>query len=229
MEQYEKLKKKFPNKELTFHSFPSLVTQEIIDGKNIPVELSKVSKPYILFFGRIEEYKGIHLLYKAFMDSQELQEKYNLVIAGGGQIGFERQDNDDQVIFLNRYIKDSEIAYLYKKAACVVYPYISATQSGVLSLAFYYQAPVLASDVPFFKGIIGKSGTGLLFENGNVEDLKRQLSKLLSVDTQEMKARQKLYYEKNYAGNSIHESLMKIYAMEWTEKDLSDVKSGGAR
>ena len=226
-EQYEKLKKQYPDKELTFHSFPSLVTQEIIEGKNVPAEIKKLSKPYILFFGRIEEYKGIHLLYQAFMESEELQARYNLVIAGGGQIGFERQTNDDQVVFMNRYIKDSELAYLYTHAHCVVYPYISATQSGVLSLAFYYQVPVLASDVPFFKGIIEKSGTGLLFENGNVEDLKRQLSVLVDMDAKEMKARQKAYYEKNYDGNSIHDNLMKIYGMEWTEKDLFDVRFGG--
>ena len=226
MEQYDKLKRRYPEKELVFHSFPSLVTNEIIEGKEVPVELKNLSKPYILFFGRIEEYKGIHLLYQAFMESQGLQEKYKLVIAGGGQIGFERQPNDDQVIFLNRYIKDTEIASLYKNAACVVYPYISATQSGVLSLAFYYQVPVLASDVPFFKGIIEKSGTGLLFENGNVEDLKRQLSVLVDMDAKEMQARQKAYYEKNYDGNSIHDNLMKIYGMEWTEKDLVDVRLG---
>ena len=146
------------------------------------------------------------------------------MIAGGGQIGFERQANDNQVIFLNRYIKDSEIAYLYQHAACVVYPYISATQSGVLSLAFYYQVSVLASDVPFFKGIIGKSETGLLFENGNVEDLQQQLLKLLSMNVKEMKARQKSYYENNYDGNSIHENLLKIYGMEWTEKDLDKMR-----
>lgn len=220
MEQYCKLKKLFPNKNLFFHSFPSLVTKKIIEGKDIPKELKNHLKPYILFFGRIEEYKGIHLLYKAFMESQELQEKYNLVIAGGGQMGFERQPKDNQVIFLNRYIKDSEIAYLYKNAACVVYPYISATQSGVLSLAFYYQVPVLASDVPFFHGIIEKTGTGLLFEKGNVADLKSQLSRLVSMDSQEMKNHQKTYYESQYDGKSIYKNLMNIYSIEnfnWQE------------
>ena len=229
MEQYDKLKKQFPNKELTFHSFPSLVTQEIIEGKDVPAELKNLSKPYILFFGRIEEYKGIHLLYQAFMESEGLKEKYNLIIAGGGQIGFDRQPKDDQVIILNRYIKDAEVASLYKNAACVVYPYISATQSGVLSLAFFYQVPVLASNVPFFKSIIEKSGTGLLFENGNVEDMKRQLSVLVDMDAKEMQARQKAYYEKNYDGNSIHDNLIKIYGMEWTEKDLVDVRFGGGQ
>ena len=125
---------------------------------------------------------------------------------------------------INRYIKDSEVAYLYQHAQCVVYPYISATQSGVLSLAFYFQTPVLASNVPFFKSIIEPFGTGLLFENGEVEDLKKQLLSLVHLDTSAMKVKQKAYYASHYEGAAIHEFLLKIYAMEWTERDLLDMQ-----
>lgn len=220
MEQYGNLKKRFPDKQLTFHSFPSLVSKEIIEGHDIPEELKGLDKPYILFFGRIEEYKGIHLLYKAFVESPELNEHYSLVIAGSGQIGFERAADEKNVVMINRYIKDSEVAFLYQHAHCVVYPYISATQSGVLSLAFYYQTPVLASDVPFFKSIIEPTGTGLLFGNGDVEGLKKQLLSLVHLDVSDMKDKQKAYYATHYEGAAIHESLLKIYAMEWTEQDL---------
>ena len=34
-----------------------------------------------------------------------------------------------------RFIEDEEVAYLFKKAKFIVYPYRSATMSGVLSLA----------------------------------------------------------------------------------------------
>lgn len=229
MEQYHRLKKQYPDKELTFHSFPSLVTKEIVNGHDVPEELKNLDKPYILFFGRIEEYKGIHLLYRAFVECSELNEHYVLVIAGSGQIGFERAADEKNVVMLSRYIKDSELAYLYKNAHCVVYPYISATQSGVLSLAFYYQTPVLASDVPFFKSIIESTDTGLLFKNGDVEDLKKQLLSLARFDASEMKDKQKTYYASHYEGAAIHESLLKIYAMEWTERDLLDMQFGGAR
>ena len=114
-------------------------------------------------------------------------------------------------------------SYLYQHAQCVVYPYISATQSGVLSLAFYYQTPVLASNVPFFKSIIEPSGTGLLFDNGDVEDLKKQLLSLVHLDMAAMKVKQKAYYASHYEGAAIHDSLLKIYAMEWTERDLLDM------
>lgn len=218
MEQYHNLKAQFADKEITFHSFPSLVTDEIVNGHDVPMELKGLTKPYILFFGRIEEYKGIHLLYKAFVDCKDLSEKYALVIAGSGQLGFERVQDEKNVVFLNRYIKDSEVAYLYQHAQCVVYPYISATQSGVLSLAFYYQTPTLASDVPFFKSIIDVSQGGLLFKNGDKDDLKRKLLCLLGQDNIEMKRKQELYYSTHFNEKAIHTSLLKIYSMEWNEK-----------
>lgn len=220
MEQYRNLKKQYPDKEVTFHSFPSLVTNEIVNGHDKPKELEGLSKPYILFFGRIEEYKGIHLLYKAFVETPELNEHFTLVIAGSGQLGFERVPNEKNVVMINRYIMDSEVSYLYQHAKCVVYPYISATQSGVLSLAFYYQTPVLASDVPFFNGTIEPSGTGLLFKNGDVDDLKKHLLSLVHLDTSEMKEKQASYYKSQYEGHAIHDTLLKIYSKEWTEKDL---------
>lgn len=220
MEQYSSLKKRFPDKKLVYHSFPSLVSKEIIEGHDVPEELKGLDKPYILFFGRIEAYKGISILYRAFMKSEDLQRKYQLVVAGRGELGFERTSEDYGVTFINRYIKDSEVSYLYQHARCVVYPYISATQSGVLSLAFYYQVPVLASDVPFFKSIINPSSTGLLFNNGNVDDLQRQLLTILHHDNVEMKSKQKAYYNSHYNGDAIHSSLLKIYSMEWTEVDM---------
>lgn len=220
LDQYDIIKKTYPDKEITYHSFPSLVTNEITKGKDIPEEIAKTDKPYILFFGRIEEYKGIHLLYQAFMGNEFLRDNFNLVIAGSGQIGFERSADEKNVIFINRYIKDSEVAYLYRNANSVVYPYISATQSGVLSLAFYFQTPVLTSDVPFFKSIIETSGTGILFHTGDVNDLSSKLQALTQMDAKTMKDKQTEYYKKNYQGESIRSNLLKIYGMEWTEDNL---------
>lgn len=214
LNQYEELKRFYPDKQVTFHSFPSLVTNEIVAGNEVPKELRGIQKPYILFFGRIEEYKGIHLLYQAFMKSEELHKNFALVIAGSGQLGFERRDDEQNVIIINRYIKDSEVACLYRNAKCVVYPYISATQSGVLSLAFYFRTPVLASDVPFFKNILTSSHTGLLFQTGNADDLTQQLIALLQMDTESMKTAQTDYYRRNYDGKAIRENLLRIYAME---------------
>lgn len=211
MEQFTRLKEIYPDKKVFYHSFPSLVTNEIEQGKVIPEEMKKLKKPYILFFGRIEKYKGVDNLYKAFSANSELNKNYTLVIAGKGQLGVDGIAGDKNVLLIQRYIMDSEVAYLYKNAACVVYPYISATQSGVLSLAYYFGTPVLASDVPFFKNIIAPSQAGLLFELGNIKQLESQLIRILTTDVSDIKDREKEYYRTNYDGAALKQQLMEIY------------------
>lgn len=209
--QYKELKQNYNNKNVFYHSFPSLVSDVIKNGNDISPELVNINKPYILFFGRIEEYKGISLLYKIFTETSDLYEHFYLVIAGKGTLPFNRASNEKNVIIMNRYIKDTEIANLYKKAACVVYPYISATQSGVLSLAYYYRTPIVASDVPFFKYNIQQSKAGVLFKNGDLKELKEKLLLLLYSDTKKITEHGKEYYNKYYDGIAIRNSLIKIY------------------
>lgn len=209
--QYRELKQNYNNKNVFYHSFPSLVSDVIKNGNDIPIELVNINKPYILFFGRIEEYKGISLLYKAFAETSDLYEHFYLVIAGKGTLPFDRVSNEKNVIIMNRYIKDTEIANMYQNAACVVYPYISATQSGVLSLAYYFETPILASDVPFFKDNLQQSKSGIIFKNEDVKDLKEKLLQLLNTDITVQVKNGKEYYNKFYNGMAIKNKLIDIY------------------
>ena len=218
-EQYEELKNLYPNKRVFSHSFPSLVTKPIIEGCDVPKELLNNDKPYILFFGRIEEYKGVRLLYNAFTQSSDLC-KYKLVIAGKGEMPFIKSECDGNVITINRYIKDTEIKYLYENARCVVYPYISATQSGVLSLSFYFGVPKLKYDVPFFKCFIGElNDERMLFKNGNIADLAEKLVSILNNDCTDMVSKEKKYYQNHYDSMAIRKELLSIYSVINSETD----------
>lgn len=209
--QYKELKQNYNNKNVFYHSFPSLVSDVIKNGNDIAPELVNINKPYILFFGRIEEYKGISLLYKIFTETSDLYEHFYLVIAGKGTLPFNRVSNEKNVIIMNRYIKDTEIANIYQNAACAVYPYISATQSGVLSLAYYFKTPILASDVPFFKDNLQQSKSGIVFKNRDIKDLKEKLLQLLNSDITAQVKNGKEYYNKCYDGISIKNKLIYIY------------------
>lgn len=209
--QYKELKQNYNNKNVFYHSFPSLVSDVIKNGNDIAPELVNINKPYILFFGRIEEYKGISLLYKIFTETSDLYEHFYLVIAGKGSLPFNRASNEKNVIIMNRYIKDTEIANIYQNAACAVYPYISATQSGVLSLAYYFKTPILASDVPFFKDNLQQSKSGIVFKNRDIKDLKEKLLQLLNSDITAQVKNGKEYYNKCYDGISIKNKLIYIY------------------
>ncbi|MBP1618463.1 MAG: hypothetical protein H6Q14_2290 [Bacteroidetes bacterium] len=211
-QQYEQLRKLYPEKKIVYHQFPTLITDSIAQGGCSIPELSGISD-YILFFGHVDRYKGVELLYKAYMQSDLLASKY-LVIAGKGLIYFERQwGNEDKVIFLNRFIDDHELRALFQQAACVVYPYLTITQSGVLSFAYYFNTPAVVSDLPYFLDNILESRTALSFEQGDVTDLSKKLIYVTddSFDKLLMKREQEAYYRTYFSPAALLSELESVY------------------
>jgi glycosyltransferase involved in cell wall biosynthesis len=206
--QYCSIKELYPQKNIYFHTFPPLITDSILSGNNICPEIKNMDK-YILFFGNIEKYKGVEYLYSAFKNNNNLF-GYQLVIAGNGNIYFPHA-NDAGIIFINRYIKDDEIKSLFKRAICVVYPYISATQSGVLTLAYKFRTPALISDIPFFKENANEDCCRF-FNCADTNDLSKKLEAMLfDTDLESIKTAQKNYYEEHYSKNTIRSSIEAIY------------------
>lgn len=174
--QLKELKNIYPNKHITFTHFPSLVTSQIqYGGKNVK-ELSNI-KDYILFFGSVDEYKGVDLLIKAYIKSKKLNH-YKLIIAGRGLSYNEIINNNKDIIRINRFIDDSEIKDLFQKALYVVYPYKSATMSGVLSIAYYFKKRVILSSIPFF--IENASSYSNFFQTGNITSLQEQMEHMVT-------------------------------------------------
>lgn len=206
--QLEDQKSLYPNKTHFYFPFPTLITDIIANGKQDVAELQTVNR-YILFFGRIEAYKGVENLIHAF-EKANLPEDIKLVIAGKGSLSYNPKNN--RIIYLNRYIQDEEIAYLYCKSSCIVYPYISATQSGVLSIATYFDKPILSSNLPFFREILGKNYQGF-FKPNNIEDLRLKLESFfnneLTFNQDSVSAK---IYNKFYSENTIREHLLGIYS-----------------
>ncbi len=148
--QMQRLQQQYPDHHVGFLPFPSLVTDQIAQGRDRVPELEGRSG-YILFFGMVHSYKGVDRLIDIYASSPQLQHR-PLVIAGRGVLGHPIPSRlADKIIHINRYIPDSQIASLFADAAVVVYPYVAATQSGVLSVASYFGRPIVASDIPFFR------------------------------------------------------------------------------
>ncbi|MCQ2049474.1 MAG: glycosyltransferase [Candidatus Saccharibacteria bacterium] len=198
--QFELLRKMYPHKNVAYTNFPSLVTDFIEIGNKCPSEI-KNEYSYILFFGNVVEYKGVDNLIAAF-ESIESSVSTKLVIAGGGATYPTTSKN---VIRINRFIDDSEVKSLFERAKLIVYPYKSATMSGVLSLAFFFKKNILLSDVPFFKENASTSTT--FFKAGDISDLKEKLLHCLNNnDTIADNA-----YESTYSINSMVDSYAKFY------------------
>jgi glycosyltransferase involved in cell wall biosynthesis len=116
----------------------------------------------VLFFGRLEAYKGIDILVKA---AQYLQGKYKICIAGPGKLPSNLKSeitrNPNLFEFHNRYLADAEVAKLFQRASICALPYKQATQSSLPMIAASFGVSIVASsvgnfidEIPLLNGIL---------------------------------------------------------------------------
>ncbi len=138
----------------------------------------------ILFFGRIKPYKGIKYLIEAEKIFSKSARDYKMIIAGEGDITPYIQDikNNEKLIIINRYINDTEVALLFKKSMMVVLPYLEASQSGIIPIAYAFKKPVVATDVGSISEVVEDNITGFVVPPGNSDALAAAILKLLNND-----------------------------------------------
>jgi starch synthase len=136
----------------------------------------------ILFFGRIEPYKGLDLLLKAFFRVADDLPGWKLVIAGNGDLSsFRSALQHPQIEVNNKYVPDEEVSVLMERSRMIVLPYTEATQSGVIPVAYAFARPVIATDVGSLKEMVIHGRTGLLVPPNDAEQLAQAI-KTLAVD-----------------------------------------------
>ncbi|OJV36712.1 MAG: hypothetical protein BGO33_04255 [Bacteroidia bacterium 43-41] len=131
----------------------------------------------ILFIGRIEKYKGIPLLIEAYHKVVQQIPKLKLIIAGKGDITpYKISLNNDlssNIEIINKWLTDSEIELLIEESDFVVLPYIDASQSGVIPIAFGNGRTVIATNVGALSEQVPK-GIGFTVE-ANSDDILRKI------------------------------------------------------
>jgi D-inositol-3-phosphate glycosyltransferase len=109
---------------------------------------------YVLFFGLIRKYKGLDLLIEAFADPRFRNSGIKLIVAGEYYSDEEEYVNlikehklEEEIIQVNKFIPNSEVADFFNASDLVVQPYKSATQSGVTQIAYHFNKPMIVTDV----------------------------------------------------------------------------------
>lgn len=126
-----------------------LSREEALRKLNLPADNS-----YMLFFGFIRAYKGLDLLLEAFADKNLRNGKLKLIVAGEFYENdkpyrdiIAKQDMGSDVILIDRFIGENEVASFFSAADLIVQPYRSATQSGVTQIAYHFGKPMLVTNV----------------------------------------------------------------------------------
>ena len=155
----------------TVHVIPYVVVGDVdvSAGEIVPEE------PEVLFFGRIWEYKGLEYLIRAEPLIAARVPEVKIVIAGKGE-DFERYRrmmvNPDRFTVYNEYVSDEMRAELFRRASVVVLPYIEASQSFIISIAYRFGKPVVATRVGGLPEMVDEGRTGFLVPPRDVDAVR---------------------------------------------------------
>ncbi len=156
-------------------------------------------EPWALFFGRLEPYKGIeHLLAAGAMLRCPANAHPCIVIAGPGRVApLWSGALPRQVAAREGLVADDAALDLFRRCACLVLPYVDATQSALIAAAYYFRKPVIVTRSGALPEYVVHGRTGLIVEPEHPASLARALERLLSQPTlaQEMGQAGRAWYE----------------------------------
>ena len=171
---------------------------------------------YILFFGLIRPYKGLDLLIEAMKQHNDK----HLIIVGecyeneGKYLSLINSLKlEKQVQFINRFVTLEETAYYFSVADALVLPYKTATQSGVVALAYHFETPMVVTNHKGLTAPISKDVTGVITEI-NTAAIANGITELYSNNNIDRFKENLLQTKANYAWET--------YAQEWANFTLNE-------
>jgi glycosyltransferase involved in cell wall biosynthesis len=186
-----------------------------VEAKNMLLNEYKINLDgfkTILFFGFIRKYKGLMFLLDAMPD---LIKKHNvkLIIAGEfyeSETPYRQKIKDlgisDNVILLSSFMPEDKVRYFFSACDCLVLPYIDATQSGIVPLAYFYDKPVIVTDVGGLSEVIINGKTGFVITPKSSDAIFEAVNRFYNENlenefSENIKVEKKKYLWETFIGN----------------------------
>jgi len=144
----------------------------------------------LLFFGFVREYKGLRYLLKALpLLAREVPDVHLLVV---GEFWEDKRPYFDliaqlqigeRVTIVDEYVCDEDVHKYFAAAHLVVLPYTSATQSGIVQLAFGAGKPVVTTNVGGLPEIVEDQKTGFVVDPRDPQALAQAMVRAFRGDT----------------------------------------------
>jgi len=139
----------------------------------------------VLFFGFIKPYKGVlHLIDAAGPLQKEFGADLRLLIVG--DIYGDKQPYLDRIAasggadiidLIDGFVPDETVEDYFLAADLAVLPYVSATQSGIVQIAYNYGLPVVTTDVGGLPEVVHDGETGFVVPPADAEALATAVSR----------------------------------------------------
>lgn len=150
-----------------------------------------IEEPHtVLFFGRIHQYKGLQYLIEAEPLVSEVIPDFKIIIAGKGDdltkykpqllsnLHFEIHDG---------FIPNENVATFFRRASIIVLPYIEASQSGIVAMAYAFGKPVIVTNVGSLGEMVQHDYSGIIVPPEDAVALGQAIIKLLKDSSKRQK------------------------------------------
>ncbi len=147
----------------------------------------------LLFFGFVRKYKGLEYLIQAMPEIKKRLKNCKLLVVG--DFGDDKSEYVSSIVNRNvsdvieihdDYIPDKEVEKFFAACDVVVLPYVSATQSGIVQIAYGFEKPVIATNVGGLPDVVNDGKTGYLVPPENPNALSDSVIKFFDDDNQEL-------------------------------------------
>lgn len=154
---------------ILFHPISTGYGDELPQGKAKQQLGIAENMPVILYFGLVRPYKGLPYLLQAAHHLKQRGTVFHLRVAGEFYQGFneavtlvDRLGLKEVVTLENRFVQDQDVSCYFSASDVVALPYLSATQSGVVPIAYHFNRPVVVTEVGGLPEMVQEYETGHL-------------------------------------------------------------------
>ena len=183
------------------------------DELTLPPELAAVTRPVVLYFGVVREYKGVDVLLEAM---RHVPEAELWVVGRPLDVSMERLRRlapAGRVRFVDRYVSDAELPAFFRRADVLALPHRNVDMSGVLFAGLAFGKAMVMSDVGGFRELVEDEGAGRLVPPGDAEALAAALTELVedSAQRHELEQRAAAAAAGPYSWDRVAQMTMAVY------------------
>lgn len=147
------------------------------------------SDKVLLFFGYIRHYKGLDILIESLKILRSEDKSYKLLVAG------ESYENEKIYLDLiseyklesavhmeNKFISNEDVGVYFYASDVAVLPYRSATQSGILNMAYGFNKPVVITNVGGLAEFVVEDQTGVIVNESSPDSIANGIKKFFQLN-----------------------------------------------
>lgn len=199
-------------------------------GHGSPPHNRQTQAPEVLFHGRIWAYKGLEHFIRAqpLVNAQVPEARF--VIAGEGEdlTPYRAMMSDpDKFEVHNEFVSFEKREELVGRAAVVVLPYLEATQSGVIPVAYTHAKPVVATAVGGLPEQVDDGVTGFLVAPGDTAAIADRVIRLLQDPSlrKSMGEQGRIKLQREWSAGIVAEQTVPVYRKAIAAKQAGQPRS----